>query len=300
MNHTHRRLGIWLVMVALVVAAPTMTAGKRKKAGDLSPELLARHPEIQKLRERVLASPENAALHNDLGNLYARQGWDALALKEYSIAVGHDPDLYVAWTNRGTLYSKAGDLDKAARAFQTAVDIQPLAALAHYNLGVVRERLGDYDGALESYKTAVTFDPRLLDPEVNPQIVNNKQETAIRLLKYLAEVGSSSLPLEDALPAGGAAVTTPVSDDASVEQPTSSQSVPRKSEIIVSPAGTPDQSALSTTPDGMTGKSLLGSLKMFTGRAERRLLRRADPDLTAKDAAPGHTENGTVPDLSMP
>ena len=192
------------LVLTLALAPSPAGAGKKGKAA-VSEKVLAEHPDLGEMRQRVKESPADAALRNDLGNLYAKKGWDDLAIASYREAIRLDPELYVAWTNLGTLYNKAGELAKAAAAFETAIELQPRGALAHYNLGVVREQLGDYDGAMQSYKTAVTYNPELFDPGVNPQIVNNRHEMVMRLLKYLEEVGASSLPLANSSPEPDAA-----------------------------------------------------------------------------------------------
>ncbi|MFQ5719019.1 MAG: tetratricopeptide repeat protein [Acidobacteriota bacterium] len=268
------------IMACITLASPTH-ARKAKKAGPaLSDAVLALHPDILAMRARVAASPQDAALHNDLGTLYGLQGWDDLALDAFREAIRLDPSLYSAWTNIGTIENKRGRLDAAATAFQAAIDIEPRAALAHYNLGVVRERQGSYDQALASYKTAVTLDPDLLDPGANPQIVNNRHETVIRLLKYLEETGSSSLPLEtvgtgaqhsgsDSSPLRPAGAL-PSADDDSNPWP---------------PDGTASLSPGNALPNGEPGRHILGSLKMYTGRAARRLEAQADARRAPESAA---------------
>ena len=278
MSHSCRRFGVlFVVVVALALSVTAVEAGGKKKGkSHVSDDILALHPDILELREKVSQSPADATLHNDLANLYARQGWDDLAIATYHEAVHLDPRLHVAWTNLGTIYSKLGHLNKAAKAFQKAIDIEPLAALAHYNLGVVRERLGDYAGALESYKTAVTFNPALLDPGVNPQIVNNRNETVIRLLKYLEEVGSSSLPLED--------TTRDLPEAAGEEQE----------------QGEPLAVLGDTPADGFPAPQLLGSLRMYKGHAARRLHERADREAPAGDTPSRSEAPASTNDLSIP
>jgi tetratricopeptide (TPR) repeat protein len=129
--------------------------------------------------------------------MYAQRGWDDLAIESYLEALTLDETLYEAWTNLGTIYNRQENLPQAEKSFRKAIDLQPRAALAYYNLGTVLDRSDRYDEALAAYKTAITYDPTLLDPAVNPQVVNNQHLTSIRLMSYLESAGSGALPLEE-------------------------------------------------------------------------------------------------------
>jgi tetratricopeptide (TPR) repeat protein len=237
--------GSAVVLLALSPARPA-----DGKAADISPETLAQHPEVIELRQQVADSPEDARLHAQLGNLYADLGWDDLAMASYREAIRLDEDLYKAWTNLGTIQNKREQLTSAEKSFRRAVALQPRAALAHYNLGVVLDRQGRYEEALQSYKTAVTYEPELLDPAVNPQVVNNRHLTAIRLLTYLDEIGSASLPLEE--------IET---DEATPAESEEDRAAPVTAAAL---AG-----AAAPQADGPESKTILGTLKMKKSKPRR-------------------------------
>lgn len=196
------RLVLPALLVLLLPGSPGFPRGKTR---GLSPEILKENPDVARMMERVAEDPGNAALRTQLANLYAGKGWNDLAIEAYSQALQSDQTYYVAWANQGTVYTRLGNLHAAERALRNAINLQPRAALAHYNLGVVLDRESRYDEALAAYKTAVTYQPELLDPKVNPQVVNNTHLTTVRLMNYLDSVGSSTLPL---LPPGDAPLLT--------------------------------------------------------------------------------------------
>jgi tetratricopeptide (TPR) repeat protein len=268
-------------VLSILLAAGAIAA---ERVADPSAEELAHHPELVEARKRVAASPEDPALHNDLGNMYARVGWDDLAIAEYRQATDLEPRMYIAWTNLGTLYAKGGELGRAKSAFQTAIRIQPRAALAHYNLGVVFDREGNYDQALGSYVTAVRYEPDLLDPSVNPPIVQNRRLLEIKTLVYMKDVGTAALPLENSpspakgkvppepAPAGGGAVVTPSAEPVLLPASASGKAIAPEAHAPAPPVpvapGSPAASAArreEAPPSGIdprSGKKILGTLDM--------------------------------------
>jgi tetratricopeptide (TPR) repeat protein len=213
----------------------------------------------------VNSDPLNPVLQAELGNMYALLGWDDLAEASYLEAVSIDQNLYEAWTNLGTVYSRQEKLGPAERSFRRAISLQPRAALAYYNLGTVLDRGGRYDEALQAYKVAVTYEPELLDPAINPQVVNNSHLTAIKLLSYLEDAGSGSLPLEtfsaEDMDAAVAAATQASGESAALDAP-------------------------EPQIDPLSGKVILGSLELRKEtRSERKERKRREEEAAAAAAA---------------
>jgi tetratricopeptide (TPR) repeat protein len=195
-----RFCGYILILSAVLPAillAPAAAAAEPKIPAPSGADTLKANPDVAELLQEVRANPANAQLYGDLGNLYATKGWYDLAAATYKQAVKLDKELYPAWANMGTAHIMMEQYEDAEDAFKRALAIQPRDALAHYNLGVAQDRIGDYEKALESYRTAILYDPALLDPAVNPQVVNNAHMTSIQLMAYLDEVGVSTLPLAE-------------------------------------------------------------------------------------------------------
>ncbi len=164
-------------------------------ADSLFDEDAARDPVVT-YRLRLATEPANPALHNNLANLYVLRNWMEEAVAEYKKTLKLDPDSYIAWNNLGTAYMKLGRPGDAMSAFRKSADVNPRYALAWYNMGVIHDDEGKYDEAIEMYLKAVSLQPDLLQPEVNPQVVNNRHLMVVRLRRYLEEEGNMALPLE--------------------------------------------------------------------------------------------------------
>ncbi|MBI3448717.1 MAG: tetratricopeptide repeat protein [Acidobacteria bacterium] len=179
-------------------AAPTVSHDRapiRVDAATLWDPNTAKDP-IVAYRLRLETEPNNPALHNNLGNLYVQRNWMDEAIDEYRKAIDIDGESATAWNNLGTAYHKLGKLSASKSAFERATRIDPRYALAWYGIGTIFDEQGDYDRAVDMYLKAVSLKPDLLDPAVNPQVINNTKILAIRLRKYLEQGGSLALPLE--------------------------------------------------------------------------------------------------------
>ena len=132
---------------------------------------------ILQYRLRLATEPTNAALHNNLGNLYVLKNWMDAAVSSYKKAIKINPDSAVVWNNLGTAYMKMKRDGDAMDALQKSVKIDKRYALGWYNLGVIYDQRGDYDNAIDHYLKAASFRPEILDVEFNPQVVNNRHLT---------------------------------------------------------------------------------------------------------------------------
>ena len=260
------KLGLTAAVLASFSLVPSTFAAKKQQTQEISQETLAQHPEITDLREQVAAAPEDALLQANLDNMYARLGWDDLAIESYLGALTLDESLYEAWTNLGTIYNRQENLPQAEKSFRKAIDLQPRAALAYYNLGTVLDRSDRYEEALVAYKTAITYDPKLLDPAVNPQVVNNEHLVAIRLMSYLETSGSGALPLEEF------STDMETSEEAGKESDASAAVV-----VPVAAAAVSSDAAVGSPPGVSTAapkKPVLGTLSADVKKESRRARRK--------------------------
>jgi len=145
---------------------------------------------------RLASDPDNAALHNNLGNQYVIRNQMKDALREFREAARLDRDSPVPWNNIGTTYKKMGKLGQAMDAFKHSVDIDERYALGYYNIGTIFDERGDYDNAIESYLKAVSLKPGLIEPRQNPQILENRNLMVVKLRHWLEESGNIALPLD--------------------------------------------------------------------------------------------------------
>lgn len=145
---------------------------------------------------RLASEPDNAALHNNLGNVYVLENHMDQAINEYKTAAQLNRRSPVPWNNLGTTYLKIGEVLQARRAFLKALDIDPRYALGYYNLGTLYDQEEDYDKAIEYYLKALSLKPELADSKYNPQFAGNRNAMVVKLRHYLEESGNISLPLD--------------------------------------------------------------------------------------------------------
>lgn len=156
----------------------------------------AAEDQVLAYRLRLATEPDNPALHNNLGNLYVLRNWMDEAEASYRRAIRLNPGSPIIWNNLGTAQMKMGEMGQAMSSFRKAIKLDPQYALGWYNIGVIHDAQQHYDQAIDHYLKAISLNPRLLDPAVNPQVVNNDHLMALRLRRYLEEEGGLALPLE--------------------------------------------------------------------------------------------------------
>jgi len=100
-----------------------------------------------------------AATHNDLGNVYLRQGRHEMALLKYQQAVQRDSTYWQAWFNLGSLRALRGDLGGALPIFQRVLVHHPRRADIWSNLAGAFVGLGDYQQAIRTLERALLIAP---------------------------------------------------------------------------------------------------------------------------------------------
>ena len=193
---------------AVIALIPAACAGKQRPpaeiadsdavsvdVGTLWNKEAASEP-ITAYRIRIAGDPDNAALHNNLGNQYVLENQMDLAIAEFKTAAKLDSRSPVPWNNMGTAYKKAGKPGAAMDAFKKATDIDAGYALAYYNMGTIQDEKGDYDDAITYYLKALSLKPELASAKYNPQVVENKNLLVVKLRHFLEESGNAALPLD--------------------------------------------------------------------------------------------------------
>lgn len=196
------------IAVALVVLAAGTACGSRRAQAKI-PDPVSVSVDVESLwkqeaaedpitayKVRLSAEPDNAALHNNLGNAYVHENHMKLAISEFKKAARLDRASPVPWNNLGTTYKKIGRRVAAKEAFERALKIDDRYALGWYNLGTLYDEIGDYDRAIDLYLKALALKPELADVRFNPQVVENRHLMVVRLRHFLEEAGNIALPLD--------------------------------------------------------------------------------------------------------
>jgi len=121
------------------------------------------HPDeaLVKYEQALAANPNDALLHNSLGNVFSSKGDRAKAISAYSKAVELDATYVAPYSNRAHLYYLNGNLDGAIADFDKAVALSPRFATAYNRRGIAHSAKGERDKALADYSKAIEFDPKL-------------------------------------------------------------------------------------------------------------------------------------------
>jgi len=90
-----------------------------------------------RLKSDLAASPNDARILVQLGNLYYDSGRFRDAVDYYGRALDLDPRNVDVRTDRGTSYWNLGQADAAIVEFQKALEVDPAHAQTLYNMGVV-------------------------------------------------------------------------------------------------------------------------------------------------------------------
>lgn len=102
--------------------------------------------EVMPYRRALAANPKDVDARLQIGTIYARNGVNDVAQKEFETILSQEPRHVSALNNRGNLYFVQGDFERALDAYRTAEEVDPgdggiriNAALAYYRLGKLPE-----------------------------------------------------------------------------------------------------------------------------------------------------------------
>lgn len=169
---------------------------------------------IQHYQQALLASPQYAQAHYNLGVAYADMNEIGKAKSWYEKCLKYNPSHVEAWCNLGVLHKNQGNIDLAIQAYEQALSLnpnyqlakgnlaltlcekgtlmkktdrnmarllykkslalQPSLADAHYNLGVLYAERGKLQRALVSYNLAVSFRPDMTEAHNNLGVVHKE------------------------------------------------------------------------------------------------------------------------------
>ncbi|MFY9926124.1 MAG: tetratricopeptide repeat protein [Opitutaceae bacterium] len=107
----------------------------------------------------LLAEPNNAGVHYNLGITYRQLGRLDEAVEENARALALKPDFPEAENNLGILLRSLWRIDEAVEAFQRAVALKPDFAEAWNNLGVTLRNLGRMDDAVGCFERSIGLQP---------------------------------------------------------------------------------------------------------------------------------------------
>lgn len=161
-------------------------------AGAAPPENL--QEALQAQRSLVAQNPTDADRLNDLGNLLALARDLDGAEDAYRRALQIDPNSTTSLYNMALVLQEQGKTKLARQALHSILQIDPDHAWGHYQLGTLYDSQNNRAKAVHHYERAFSLDRSLVDPQVNPHIVENRLVTDALLQMYVADSPSTQAP----------------------------------------------------------------------------------------------------------
>ena len=180
---------------------------------------------IQRDLNALRADPNNAALHNELGQYLAQRGFPKDAETEFERAVNADRKFWPAWYNLGVVRSARGDYVGARFAFNRTLHYKPGHSQALFQQGLLEESRGNNEAAIEMYAKAIAINHQLLDVKSNPRILDSKLIHLALLRAYPNEHNREALVFQ-ATPPNYAARAVPAEPPAPSPQAPADKIVP--------------------------------------------------------------------------
>src|SRR5262249_15414351 len=140
--------------------------------------------QIAEQEKRIQASPDDASLRTDFGNLLAMRRFPDQAAEQYEIAAKLDKTNFVALYNLGLLYETQGKYHSAISAYKRSIARKPGFPPSRFHLGLLYERQNDLEAAVAEYAKALQIDPNMRDPRRNPLVVQTELMYQASLANY--------------------------------------------------------------------------------------------------------------------
>jgi predicted O-linked N-acetylglucosamine transferase (SPINDLY family) len=126
----------------------------------VSEKQLGNHEAAMRLIKRaLLANPQFASVHSNLGSLLMDLKRFEEAIAAYDKAIELDPSLVDAHYNRGNVLSELGQFANAVESFGKALAIDPTHANAHNNCGNALCKSRQFLEAMSCYEQAIALNP---------------------------------------------------------------------------------------------------------------------------------------------
>jgi len=104
--------------------------------------------EILAMEKRIEEAPDDANLHNDLGNLLALRQFPEQAADQYELAAELDSANFISLYNLGLLRETEGKPSDAISAYKKSIARKPGFPPSRFRLGRLYEKSGKLDDAV--------------------------------------------------------------------------------------------------------------------------------------------------------
>jgi tetratricopeptide (TPR) repeat protein len=121
-------------------------------------------------------SPSGENIHNNLGDVYTRQGNLEKAVSEFQHATEINPGYADAYHNLANAYQTMGKTDLAIENYEKAASINPALWQSYQNLATIYFNQGDSQEAMDYLKKALAVNPNDENLQKSLQAVQAKME----------------------------------------------------------------------------------------------------------------------------
>ncbi len=115
---------------------------------------------IEEFKKAIEIKPNYADAYHNLGNSYHDLRRDDLALENYRKASEYNPKLWQSYQNMAAIYFERKDIKNALINIQKAAQVNPGSLQIQNNLGLVYLAAGQKDNAKEAFRRVLTADPK--------------------------------------------------------------------------------------------------------------------------------------------
>lgn len=116
-------------------------------------------------------SPSSPNTHNNLGDVYGRQGDKLAALREFQRAIELKPNYGDAYHNLANTYMELGQTDKALENYQNALKFNPNLWQSYQNIAAIYFNQKKFAATIENLQKAAAINPKNLNIRNNIGIV---------------------------------------------------------------------------------------------------------------------------------
>lgn len=148
---------------------------------------------IAEQEKRVDASPQDANLRNDFGNLLAERRFPEQAAEQYEKALELDKKNFISAYNLGLVRETEGKVSSAISAYQRSIKRKPGFPQSRFRLGRLYEKTNQPEPAVHEYAAAMWIDPGMRDPRHNPLVIDSELMYLASLSNYGRDVAVASM-----------------------------------------------------------------------------------------------------------
>jgi tetratricopeptide (TPR) repeat protein len=153
-NVTRGRARAWQFALASTASVLAMLAVWR--IGTRNPDW---NDDVRLYRRTLEFSPDAYVIHNNLGEVYWKQGRKQLAEQEWRVAEKLAPDADYILANLGLVLSDQGRYPEAIADLNRAIQLRPNASGTHVDLGMTYRQMGSLKDAEKELELAVRLSP---------------------------------------------------------------------------------------------------------------------------------------------